>query len=171
MKVLGTGCLSLLEDIQTKWSFTASFICFWFYCVSLYIRVCVCVLYYCHRVSTQLQLSNISSYISHNISYHIIYRIVSYHIISYRIVSYSILSYRIISYHISYIISCIVSYHIVSCHIIYHVVSSHILSYRTVSYRIVSYRIIYHLTISFHIIMSYHIYLIISYQKVEQNLD
>jgi hypothetical protein len=34
--VLGTGCLSLLENIQTIWSFTASFIFFWFYCVSLY---------------------------------------------------------------------------------------------------------------------------------------
>ena len=37
MKILGTGCLSLLENIQTIWSFTASFIFFCFYCVSLYI--------------------------------------------------------------------------------------------------------------------------------------
>ena len=35
--------------------------------------VCICVLYYCNRVATQLQL---------NISYHISY-IISYHIISY----------------------------------------------------------------------------------------
>jgi len=58
--------------------------------------VCVCVLYYCHRVATQFQL-NISyhiSYIIHNksyiISYPIIYHIlyIINHIILYRIVSY-----------------------------------------------------------------------------------
>ena len=49
--------------------------------------VCICVLYYCYQVATQLQL---------NISYHII----SYHIISYHIISYHIISYHIISYHI-----------------------------------------------------------------------
>jgi len=60
--------------------------------------VCKCVLYYCHRVSTQLQL---------NISY-----IVSYHVIPYHIIPY-IISYHIISYHT-------ISYHIVSYHIPYH---------------------------------------------------
>ena len=43
--------------------------------------VCKCVLYHCHRVFTQLQLTNISCHI---MSYHII----SYHIISYHIISY-----------------------------------------------------------------------------------
>ena len=38
--------------------------------------VCKCVLYYCHQVSIQLQLTNISSYhiISYRISYHIRFR-------------------------------------------------------------------------------------------------
>jgi len=40
--------------------------------------VCKCALYYCYRVSTQLQLTNIS------------YHIISYHIISYHIISYHI---------------------------------------------------------------------------------
>ena len=60
--------------------------------------VCKCVLYYCYRGSTQLQLINAS--------YHIIYLIVSYH------VSYHIVSYCIVSYHIIYIIYRIISYHI-----------------------------------------------------------
>jgi hypothetical protein len=57
----------------------------WFY--EFIFFVYKCVLYYCHRVATQLQL---------NISYNI----VSYHIISYRIVSYHIISDHIMSYHI-----------------------------------------------------------------------
>ena len=57
-------------------------VCFVSFCV---LFVCMCVLYllyYCHLVATQLQLTNISR---HNMSYHIICHI-SYHI-SYRIIS------------------------------------------------------------------------------------
>ena len=55
-------------------------------CCSMY---CLCVnVYYCHRMSTQMQL---------NISYHITY--LSYHIISYHIISYHTISHQI-SYHI-----------------------------------------------------------------------
>jgi hypothetical protein len=63
--------------------------------------VCIYVLDNCHRVATQLQLTNISYHISYIIPYHIIYHTISY----------------IISYHISY--------HIISYHIIYHIVSYH----------------------------------------------
>jgi hypothetical protein len=58
--------------------------------------VCKCVLYYCHLVSTQLQL-NISYHIK---SYHIISYIKTYQIISY--ISY-ITSHRIISHNIIYV--------------------------------------------------------------------
>jgi hypothetical protein len=74
--------------------------------------VCICVLYYCHQVATQLQL---------NISY------IIHHIISYIIVSYHI-SYHTVSYHIiPYIISYIMSYHIISNHIISYYICSCVL--------------------------------------------
>jgi hypothetical protein len=44
-----------------------------FLCRSLY---CLCVLYYCHRMATQLQLNIYHIY--HIISYYIIYHIISY---------------------------------------------------------------------------------------------
>ena len=99
--------------------------------------VCKCVLYYWHRVTTQLQLTNIS------IPYHILY--ISLYIVSYL----SYLIYRILSSHqISYIISYHISSYIYNIiyHIIYHMVSYHII-YR-ISYHI--YHIIY--IISCHII-------------------
>ena len=48
-------------------------------CCSVYCFLCKCVLYYCHRVSTQLQFTNTSYRITssyHILSYHIIYRMV-----------------------------------------------------------------------------------------------
>jgi len=94
--------------------------CFVSFCV---LFVCICVLNYCHRVATQLQL-NLSYHISYIISYHIISSSSSYHIISY-IISYHIISYHIISYHI---ILYHISYHIISYHISYHIISMHFLS-------------------------------------------
>jgi len=44
VKVLGTGFLSLLEDTQNIWSFTASFIFFWFCCVSFIYGCVFCML-------------------------------------------------------------------------------------------------------------------------------
>jgi hypothetical protein len=93
-----------------------------FFCV---LFVCICVLYYCHRVATQLQLTNISYIIYHTISYYTYHIIRILYIIAYiiYITPYHIISYRIISYHISHITSYIISY-IVSYRISY-IISYH----------------------------------------------
>jgi hypothetical protein len=91
------------------------------FCVLL---VCKCVLCYCHLVSTQLQLTNIISYISyiiyHTISYHTIYHIIYYvmcrvicHVTSHQIKPHHIKS------HITYLIS-----HLMSYRTIYHIITS-----------------------------------------------
>ena len=99
--------------------------------------VCKCVLYYCHRVATKLQLTNTS--------YHISYRIMSCHI-SYRI---SYISYHII-YHVIYHIICRVIYHIMSYHISYHIISYIIACH-------IIYHTIYHVILYIYHIMSCHI--------------
>jgi hypothetical protein len=58
--------------------------------------VCKCVLYYCHWVTTQLQLTNTVYHISyHIISYRIVYHTISYDIIPYHTISYHIIPYII----------------------------------------------------------------------------
>jgi hypothetical protein len=94
------------------------------FCVLL---VCKCVLHYCHRVTTELQLTSISYHISDHITYHIkIYIIISYYVMS-----------CIMSYHIYHIVSYLIkSNHIISYQNIYHI-ESYIISYhKTSSYKI-----------------------------------
>ena len=57
------------------------YVLLWVFCIIVLICVlfvCKCVLYYCHRVSTHLQLTDICNAVS--------YLIISYRIISYRII-------------------------------------------------------------------------------------
>jgi hypothetical protein len=102
-------CCSMYFCVLCIFCVVECFLCCSMYCLFcdvlciVCVYVYVCVLKYCHRVATQLQL---------NISYHTIYHISSYHIIYHIIISF------IISYAISYIIYH-VSYHIY--HISYHI--------------------------------------------------
>ena len=120
--------------------------------------VCKCVLYYCHREATKLQLTNISCHVMscHVMSCHIIISyIISCHIMSCHIISYHVISYIILC-RIIYIISC----HIMSCHI-YHIMSCHIISYimsyHHIKYHVISCHVISCHVISCHVISSYHI--------------
>jgi hypothetical protein len=86
--------------------------------------VCKCILYYCHRVSTQLQLTNIS--------YHISYRIVSHHTTPHHTTSY--------------IISYMVSYHITPHHTTpHHTTPHHTTPHHTTPHHTTSHHIIYHM--------------------------
>ena len=106
---------------------------------------CKYALYYCHRVLTHLQLTNIS----HHITYH---RISSHHIITYHI------TYHHITYHhiTSHIITSITYHHITYHHVTYHHVTYHHITYHHISHHITYHHITYH-HISSHHILSHHI--------------
>jgi hypothetical protein len=53
--------------------YVCNILCILHHCVVLCIFVCKCVLYYCHRVSTQMQLTNISYTIYEVLQIHVIY--------------------------------------------------------------------------------------------------
>jgi len=131
VKLAKTGARSALFHIS------------YYLCCSMYFFVCTCVLYYCHRVSTQLQLTNIS-YIIYHIPYHIILchgmschvvscRVVSCHVVSCRVVSCRVVSCHVVSCRV---VSCrVVSCRVMSCHVMsYHIISSYHISYHIISY-------------------------------------
>ena len=139
---------------QTFWV-VLCIVCFMSFCV---LFVCKCVLYYCHQVATQLQLTNISHHItSHHININININInititITYHVIYHMsyIICHNI--YHIIC-HMSCHMSCHTSY--VLCRVSYVVsrISYHIIIYHIISYHI--YHIIIHHIIIYHIIISY----------------